>query len=316
MHGNAATPTAPNAAGEQLSPCRADRRSDTMPARGDRALRDGIAVSAASSSTPGSRTGAARPPRARANRGWWDPDADDYQAEHGDVPRRRRLRLGPGGSARGGRRAARRPVAGRRGCWRSAAAPRQCARWLADAGRRAGRAGPLRRHAAARRRAARPRPGSGAAGAGRRRARCPSPTAPSTWPARRTARCRSSPTRRGDARGAPGAAARRALGVLGDPPDALGVPRRPGPGRAGRDAVLLRPHARTSSTTTPGRPDLRRAPPHARRPGPRDRRRPASRWSTSSSRSGRRAHDREWGGGARCAGELIPGTAIFVCRRP
>ena len=57
------------------------------------------------------------------------------------------------------------------------------------------------------------------------------------------------------ARGGPGAAARRSLGVLGDPPDALDLPRRPGRARPDRRPVVLRPVARTSrSTTTACRP--------------------------------------------------------------
>ena len=47
----------------------------------------------------------------------------------------------------------------------------------------------------------------------------------------------------GCCRGRPGAAAGRPVGLRGQPPDALGVPRRPGPGRARRAPVVLRPHA-------------------------------------------------------------------------
>ena len=122
----------------------------------------------------------------------------------------------------------------------------QCSRWLVAAGRR-GRsaldlsAGMLR-HAGAR----------STRRTGRRRCRWCRPTPP---------RCRSRDgvvrpgllgLRRGavrgrlgagDARGRPGAAAGRPLGVLGHAPDALGLPRRPRPGRARGHAVLLRPHA-------------------------------------------------------------------------
>ena len=95
----------------------------------------------------------------RANRAWWDADADDYQAEHGDVPRRRRLRLVPRGPARGRRAPARATSRGRRvlevGC---GSAP--CARWLADPGRR-GRSGVTSRPACCGTRAGqRPRPAS------------------------------------------------------------------------------------------------------------------------------------------------------------
>ena len=109
----------------------------------------------------------------------------------------------------------------------------------------------------------------------------------------------------GDARGRPGAAARRPLGVRGEPPDALDVLRRPGPGRADRRPVVLRPHA-------------------LRRGGRRRRRRPTSsttaRWATGSatssppgwcsttwsSPSGRRAARPCGGSGRRCAARSSP----------
>ena len=54
---------------------------------------------------------------------WWDANADEYLAEHGDVPRAGRLLLVPRGPARGGRAPARRRRR-RDGCSRSAPAPR------------------------------------------------------------------------------------------------------------------------------------------------------------------------------------------------
>ena len=56
----------------------------------------------------------------------------------------------------------------------------------------------------------------------------------------------------GDARGGAGAAARRALGVRGEPPDALDVLRRPRPGRADRQPVRTSTARPTSRSTPPG----------------------------------------------------------------
>ena len=184
------------------------------------------------------------------------------------VPRRRRLRLVPGAAARGRRRACSAHVAGRR--------PRARGRLRRGAVRAAGwptagrdavaldlSAGMLRQARAADARSGVAR----AAGPGRRLAPPLRRRHASTSPAPPSARCRSWPT--------PAAVmaevARvlrpgRAVGVLGQPPDALDLPRRPRRGRAYRHAVLLRPHAvRRGRRRRPHR--LRRAPPHDRRPG-------------------------------------------------
>ncbi len=185
---------------------------------------------------PDRRVGRRRPAesRARPTGCWWDADADDYQAEHGDFlgdvdfvwcPEGLREAdarlLGAGG---------RTPGAGgrlRRGAVRALAG---------DAGRARRSALDLSaRHAAARGRAGGRRTGvDGAAGAGRRRAAAVRRrrVRPGLLGVRRgPVRGRLGP---GDARGRPGAAAGRALGVRHDPPDALDLPRRPRPGRADR----------------------------------------------------------------------------------
>ena len=78
--------------------------------------------------------------------------------------------------------------------------------------------------------------------------------------------------RAGDARGGPRAAPRRPVRVRRQPPGALGVPGRPRTRRADRRTVLFRPHALPGGRRV-RRGHLRRAPPHARRPGARRRRR-------------------------------------------
>ncbi len=90
---------------------------------------------------------------ARANRRWWDADADDYHAEHGRLPRPRGLRLGAGGVARGAGPAA------RPGRLTGRPADPRGRRRLGDVlalagrpGRPPGGAGRLGRHAAPRRR--------------------------------------------------------------------------------------------------------------------------------------------------------------------
>ena len=115
--------------------------------------------------------------------------------------------------------------------------------------------------------------------------------------------------------GGPRAAARRPVRLLDDPPGAVGLPRRPGAGRAHGPPLVLRPHA------------LRRA-------GRRGPRRPTS---STTARSGDRVreitaaglvlvdlvepewpegHEEPWGGWSPLRGRVIPGTAIFVCRKP
>ena len=164
--------------------------------------------------------------------------------------RRRRLRLVPGGPARA-RRAACSATSPGAGCWRSAAArrraragsrPRAPGRW-----RSTSRPGMLRHAARARRRDRASlfplvQAGRRAAALRRRRLR------PGLLGVRRGA-VRGRPGA-GDARGRPGAAAGRPVGVRGEPPDALDVPRRPGPGRADR----------RSSRTSTGRPTSRSTP--------------------------------------------------------
>ena len=180
-----------------------------------------------------------------------------------------------------------------RGRWRSTS-PRGMLRHAAAPGpvhRRSGAARPGGRHAAA---------------VPRRRVR------PRVLGVRRRAvRGRS---RAGDARGGQGAAARRALGVRGEPPDALDVLRRPRPGRAGGAAVLLRPHALRRGGR-PRRRHLRGAPPHARRPRARRRRRGPGAGGPRRAGMARGARHRV-GPVVRLRGELFPGTAIFCCRKP
>ena len=93
----------------------------------------------------------------RANRGWWDADADDYQAEHGAFLGDVDFVWCPEGLREADARLLG-DVAGRRvlevGCGAAAGA-----RWLATQGARAGRLRPLRRHAAARRAGAAERTG-------------------------------------------------------------------------------------------------------------------------------------------------------------
>ena len=230
--------------------------------------------------------------------------------------RRRRLRLVPGGAA-GGRRAPARSagdLAGRR-ILEVGAGAAQCARWLATPGAGRSRSTCPPGSCGTRREQAAAAGVGGAAGAGRRERAAVRRRERSTWPARPSARCRSWPTRAGaDARGGPRAAAGRPLGVLGEPPDALVLPRRPGAGGAGRAHARTstaapyvevddeRPRRSTSSTTARSATGSASWSP------------PASRCSTSSSRSGRRGTTASGASGARCAARLFPGTAIFVSR--
>ena len=202
-----------------------------------------------------------------ASRRWWDSDADAYQAEHGDFlgdvdlvwcPEGLREAdaglLGDGRRATGAggrlRRGRRRPLA------RHPGRPRR-SRWTCPPG--------MLRHAPGRRAAQR---GHAFRWCRPTRSRCRSPTSASTSPSPPSGRSRSSPTRRSDARGAPGAAPGRAMGLLGHPPDALDLPGRPGRGRPGRGALLLRPPPVRGDRRRTGPVTLRRAAPHPRRPGP------------------------------------------------
>ena len=157
------------------------------------------------------------------------------------VPGRRRLRLVPGGAARGRRPAARRRArpAGARGRLRRRgrrplAGRARAPRWSAidlSAG--------MLRHA---RRGRRHDPGYACRWSRPTRWRCRSRDGSVRHRLHRVRRgAVRGRLRRGDARGVPGAAPRRPVGVLGHPPDALDLPRRPGRGRPGRRALLLRP---------------------------------------------------------------------------
>ena len=119
---------------------------------------------------------------------------------------------------------------------------------------------------------------------------------------------------RGDARGGPGAAARRPLGLLDHPPDALDLPAtsrtRPGWSRATPTSTA----ARTSSrTTTACPPTSSSTAPSAT--GSASWWRPGSCCATSSSRSGPTGHEQIWGQWSPLRGRLFPGTAIFVSSR-
>ena len=254
-----------------------------------------------------------RPPTGRGG----TREADDYYAEHGAFLGDADFVWGPEGwreDERGLLGAASRAA----GCSRSAPAPASAPAGWPRQGARGRRHRPVGRDAARR--------GSTAIDAAHPARRVPA------RPVRRPWRCRS-PTRAfdtrlhglrrravrrrhgaGDARGRPGAAARRAVGLLDDPPDPLGLPRRPGPRRADRDAVA-------TSTARP----TSRATPTGRRPTSST----TARSATGSARSSRPGCvlvdlvEPEWPERneqavgrlvARCAGGCFPGTAIFVCR--
>ncbi|CCH88793.1 protein of unknown function [Modestobacter italicus] len=207
---------------------------------------------------------------ARANRGWWDAAAPAYLAEHGgdlgdadflwcpeglreadahllgDVAGRPgagdRLRLGP-------------LLALAPRCRGRAAGPRRL-RWHAGPGRRAEPGDRARRPAAAGRRR---RPAAG------RRER-----GPGVLGLRRAAVRRRRP--RGAGGGGPGAAPRRPVRGLGEPPDALADARLPRPRGPAGGVLLLRPPALRGDRRLRAH-GLRRAPPHRRRLGARGRRR-------------------------------------------
>ena len=253
----------------------------------------------------GSRGGrSTRPSRGAASRRWWDADADDYLAEHGaDIGEVDFVWCPEGLREQDARLLG--DVAGAR-VLEVGAGSAPCARWLLRAGRAAGGARPLRAACCAT-----PPRWAASTGVGVPLVQADATQLPFRDGAFDLA-CSAfgavpfvAEPGAGDARGGPGAAARRALGVRGEPPDALDVLRRPRPGRAGRAAVLLRPHALRRGRR-PRRRHLRRAPPHARRPGARRRRRGPGARRTSSSRSGRRAATRCGASGPGCAASSSP----------
>ena len=249
----------------------------------------------------------------RANRGWWDRNADEYQIEHGTFLGDDRFVWGPEGldeveaELLG-------PPEDLKGedVLEIGAGAAQCSRWLAAQGARPVALDLSHRQLQHALRIGR-RDGAplveadaGALPFARRLLR------PGVLGVRRAA-VRRRPGA-GAPRGAPGAAARRPLRLLGDAPDPLGVPRRAGP----RGPVGRRPPTST-----------------ARRTSSRTRR--AARCTSST--TGRSAtgcgtwwpagfrlvdlvepewpawNTQEWGGWSPLRGNLIPGTAIFVCER-
>ena len=119
----------------------------------------------------------------------------------------------------------------------------------------------------------------------------------------------------GDERGGAGAAPGRAWVFAVNHPIRWIFPDDPGPRRAHRVAPLLRPHPLRGGRRR-RRPHLRRAPPHDRRPGARDRRRPDSRLRDIIEPEWPEWLDREWGQWSPLRGQIFPGTAIFGCRKP
>ena len=227
--------------------------------------------------------------------------------------RRRRPRLVPGGPA-GGRRApaGRRVRAPRPGGRLRERAVRALAR---DPGRMAGGSGPLGRDAATRCPLQRRDGHRCSSRAGRRR---------TAALRRRLVRPGLLGVRRGavrggaaagDARGRAGAAARWPVGVRGEPPHALDVLRRPGPGRAdGRPSrtSTARPTSRSTPTGVPTYVE------HHRTLGDRVRDVVAAGLVLDDLVEPEWPPGREtvWGQWSPLRGALFPGTAIFVCRRP
>ena len=117
--------------------------------------------------------------------------------------------------------------------------------------------------------------------------------------------------RGGDARGGAGAAAGRPLGVLGDPPDALVLPGRPGPEGAGREARRTSTGRRTSRSDDDGTPTYVE---HHRTLGDRVRELVDAgfRLVDLVEPEWPDGHDRPWGQWSPLRGRVIPGTAIFV----
>ena len=112
------------------------------------------------------------------------------------------------------------------------------------------------------------------------------------------------PGRRPRARGGrAGPAAGRPVGVRGDAPRALGVPRRPRRGGSDRDALVLRPDALRRARRV-GRRPVRRVPPDPRRPRRRAGRRRVRPRPARRARVARRATTGPGAGGGPCA---VPG---------
>ena len=278
-------------------------------------MRDGFAAEARSAGRAPDTT---PPGRTRASVGtgsWWDREALGVPRRARRVPRGRHGRGTSSGVPEGLREARRRAARRRRRaatCSRWGAARAQCSRWLAARGARV---------------VGLDLSGGDAREAGRRRRR----------PARR-------PLVQADARALPvrrrafdlACSAYGAVPFVADPerimrevarvlrpggrwvfsvthPMRWAFPDDPGPAGLRRDALVLRPDARTWSWTTRARA-LRRAPPHPRRPRGGSRRARASCWSGSWSRSGRRGRH-VWGGWSALRGRLLPGTLILVTRR-
>ena len=241
----------------------------------------------------------ARRSRPGANRAWWDGEADDYLEEHGAFLGDARFVWGPEGLSEADVHLLG-DVAGRRVLEVGAGAA-QCSRWLLAAG-----AEPVALDLSA---AMLQRGRSAGVAAGLAVPLVQGDAAALPFADRSFDLVCSAyggvpfvdDSARGHARGGPGAATGRPLGVLGDPPAAVVLPRRPRRGRTGGAALLLGPHAVRRGGTGRGR-DLRRAPPHARRPGPRDHAPPGCAWWTWSSRSGRLTTTGPGAAGARCAG--------------
>ena len=245
-----------------------------------------------------------------ANRADWDRYADEYQATHGEFLGDAGFLWGPEGVREDDLHALG-DVAGRRvlelGCGAG-----QCSRWVLGRGGRpvgldvsdaAAPAQPQDRPRARNHRADGVRRSGCAPFRGRRVRR-------GLLRLRRPSVHRR--RRRAGRRDRPGDPARRAAGVLRHPPDPLDVPRRPGRGRPGREPVLLGPHARTSRwTTRPARrPTSSTTAPSATGCAPSPR--PATAWSTWSSRSGRPTTTGSGAAGAGSAACSRPGTALYV----
>ena len=306
-------------------------RSQVRRARGDTAIgtqnvrpapvRDGrtgprrTRQDAVTRTTTGSRRVAARARSGREQsrgqpRSWWDDAADGVPGRARRVPRRRgdRVRLGPGGPARGGRPGCSATLPGRR---------------VLEVGSGAAQCVAL---------AAAPRARS------RSRSTCPPGCSRQARAARRAPRvCPYRSCRRRRRAAVPDASFDLAFSAYGAVPfvaDSAAVMRevarvlRPGgrwvfsvthpmrwafpddPGdRPGsrRGPVVLRPARRTSSDDDAGRRDVRRAPPHPRRPGARADRGRASCSTTWSSRSGRPTTTRVWGGWSPLRGRVTAG---------